>query len=183
VKRLAVGLTPVLVLIAAGCAHGPPAAGGGGAAATARLAHLRRDGIAFAYPAAWSHHRRGFMSTMTDGFVDLSTQPMMSPCRTRGTRTTCGWPIRHLRPGGVVVEWSAGSGMIEPGYLPPVGVHVSVLHDPHCRRMGGERSLSARVVLRGHRSYQAYACLRAPGVAANDLAFRAMVASARPASP
>ena len=73
--------------------------------------------------------------------------------------------------------------MIEPGYLPPVGVHVSVLHDPHCRRMGGERSLSARVVLRGHRSYQAYACLRAPGVAANDLAFRAMVASARPASP
>jgi hypothetical protein len=182
VKRLAIGLTPTLLLFAVGCAHGPLVPAGGGAA-TGRLAHLRRDGIAFSYPAAWSHHRRGFQSTMTDGFVDLSTQPMVNPCRTRGTKTTCGWPIRHLRSGGVVVDWSTGGMLLEPGRLGPVGVRVRVLHDPYCRRVGGNRALSAQVVLRGHRSYLAYACLRAPNVARNDVAFRAMVASARPASP
>lgn len=174
-KRLALGLTPAIVLIVAGCTLGETVRG------LPHARHYRGAGVTFTYPAAWSHHRRGFMSTMTEGFVDLSSQAMVNPCQTHGRKTTCSWPIRRLRPGGVVVDWSTGGGLVAPGHLPPVGVQVKVLRDPFCRRIGGERTLSARIVLRGHRSYFAYACLRGPGVAANTEAFRAMLASARPA--
>jgi hypothetical protein len=41
---------------------------------------------------------------MTSGLVDLSTQPMVDPCRTRADGVGCNWPLAHLRPGGLVVR-------------------------------------------------------------------------------
>ncbi|HEY3764616.1 MAG TPA: hypothetical protein VGL44_05620 [Gaiellales bacterium] len=178
-KRLSVGLGPLLVLALAGCTHTPFGQPGGPAAAP-RLAHMRRDGIAFSYPAAWRYRRRGFLTTMSEGIVDLSTQRMVDPCRTHGNATTCSWPTDHLRPGGIVVSWSRFGGLVAPGHLPRSGVTVKTLRDPYCRRVGGAVELEGRIVTRRHRVYDVDACLARPGLLANAIAFRAMLASARP---
>jgi hypothetical protein len=166
-----------LVLLAAACTHGPYAPGGG--AASPRLAHLRRDGIAFDYPAAWRYRRRGFLTTMTEGLADLSTQPMVNPCRRSGNATTCSWPVGRLRRDGIVVMWDLDGG--PPVHVPAVGAHVVRIHDSFCRRIGGAETLRGRVVTPAHRTYDVYGCLGPVARPANAAAFRAMVLSARPA--
>jgi hypothetical protein len=110
---------------------------------------------------------------MTSPVVDLATQPTRNPC----SEHRCGFPVRHLRPGGVVVVWNAGAGMTDPAHPSREGVHVRVLRRG-CRALGGSEELVARVVVRGGRIYQAAACLRAPGVAVHDREVRLMLASA-----
>ena len=56
------------------------------------LATFHGGGVSFRYPASWSHRRPGYLSTETDGIVDLSTQRMVNPCRHHGNITTCGLP-------------------------------------------------------------------------------------------
>jgi hypothetical protein len=169
-----------LVLLAAACTHGPYAPGGG--MASPQLAHLRRGGIAFEYPAAWRYHRRGFLATMTEGLVDLSTQPMVNPCRRRGSSTRCGWPVRRLRPAGVVVVWDLFGGGPALMHPPPVGARVRRIRDGSCRAIGGAEALQGTVVTRRrHQIYDAFACIAAGHRTGNAAAFAAMVRSARPA--
>ena len=75
------------------------------------LSHHRGDGIAFSYPAAWSHHRHGVDTLDTEGIIDLSTQPMVKPCQAVGSGGSCGWPLQVLHPGGVFVVWTTGVEM------------------------------------------------------------------------
>jgi hypothetical protein len=142
------------------------------------LSHYRGNGIAFSYPAAWGHHRHGFYSMETDGIIDLSTQRMVDPCRPAGNGHTCGWPLHTLHPGGVVVTWTTG-GDIDPAALPTAGTTVKVTRPGDCRSIGGGETLLARLVTSRRSVFSVAACLRAPGLAANQREFRAMLASAR----
>jgi hypothetical protein len=132
-------------------------------------------GITFTYPAAWRYRHRGFSSTMTSPVVDLGNQTMVDPCVHHGNSTRCGFPVRHLARGAVVVMWST-NGLFNPSHRPPPGVHVRTLRTG-CRSLGGGEEISARVVLRG-RVYEAAACLRGPDEAAHASEVRAMLASA-----
>ena len=143
-----------------------------------RLSTYQGNGITFTYPASWRHRHRGFYTTMTAPIVDLGTQPMVDPCVHSGNSTSCWFPVHHLDQGGVVVMWSTGGGYIDPTHRPAVGVRVHVLRNG-CRALGGTEELTARVVLRGNRIYEAEACLRGPNVGAHEGEVRAMLASAR----
>lgn len=138
-----------------------------------RLATYRGHGITFRYPASWRYRRRGFRSMMTSPVVDLATQPTRNPC----FEHRCWFPVRHLRPGGVVAMWEIGGGMIDPAYRPAPGIRVKILRGG-CRALGGEEELLARLVLRGGRIYDAAACLRGPGLVEHDREVRLMFASA-----
>jgi hypothetical protein len=185
--RRMLSLVSAVAALCGGCALGSPAlthAGSasaplpakGGALEIVRVETYRGHGIVFTYPASWRYRRRGFFSTMTSPVVDLASQPTSDPCTRRG----CWFPVRHLRPGAVVVMWEVGGGII-PSHLPPAGVHVRVL-PRGCRALGGEEELLARVVLRDGRIYAAAACLRGPDLAAHEGEVRAMFASARTAA-
>ena len=143
-----------------------------------RLAHYRGHGIAFDYPAPWGRYERaGIFTTLTSPIVDLSTQPMVNPCTHVGNRTTCGLPIRHMRAGGVVVAWLAGGGFGVLMRHRPGSASFKILPGG-CRDIGGDEIITAQVTARHHRLFFATACLRGPGIAANERAFRAMARSA-----
>jgi hypothetical protein len=174
----------IAAVLAGGCSSGSAGQTSGASATSAHrgndvaLATYRGHGIVFAYPLAWSHRRPGYMSPETQGFVDLSTEPMIDPCHTRGTTTSCGWPLLRLRPGGVVVTWTAD---YMPGLSirrPPQGIHLTVTRPGYCRAFGATETVTARVVTPKHDVFLVNACLRAPGVASGERALRAMLASA-----
>jgi hypothetical protein len=178
----------LLAALPAGCALGTHTQSGGPARThdqtpepgdslqLVRLATYSGHGITFSYPASWRYRNRGFYSNMSSPVVDLATQPTRNPC----IEHRCWFPVRLLRPGGVVVMWNTGAAMIDPAHPPGPGVRVTILREG-CRALGGDRELLARVVLRGERVYDAAACLRGPGLAALDGEVRAMLASARAA--
>ena len=179
----------VLALAVSACSSGSGGLTFGSSAASSQCRNdaaviaYRGHGIVFAYPPAWLHRRAGYMSPETQGFVDLSTQPMIDPCHTSGTTTTCGWPLRHLRPGGVVVTWTAdympGLGIRRP----PKGIHLKITRPGYCRAFGATETVTGRLVTPKHDVFLVNACLRAPGGGADERAVRAMLASARASSP
>jgi hypothetical protein len=171
--------------VAAGCSIGSGHSTSGGSSAgattgeeTTQLAHYRGHGVAFDYPAAWGRYRRGGVyTTMTSPIVDLSSQPMTDPCTHVGNRTTCGIPVHHIRAGGVVVMWQTWGGFGVVMHRPPGSVQVRVIRGG-CRDIGGAEIITAQIATRHHRAFLASACLRGPGIAANERAFRAMARSA-----
>jgi hypothetical protein len=102
----------------------------------------------------------------------------VNPCRRHGNVTTCDLPIGHLMPGGVVVTWTIDELPRPPSELPLPGVHIRVSTPGYCRRIGADESVMARIVTPRHELLWIDACLRAPGLAANEWAVRAMLASA-----
>jgi hypothetical protein len=182
------GLTAVIVALAAGgCSSGFAGNLSGSTATSSQpgddvaLTSYRGHGIVFAYPLAWTHRRPGYMSPETQGFVDLSTQPIVDPCHTSGNITTCGWPLRHLRPGGVVVTWTAD---YMPGlsiHRPPTGVHAKISRPGYCRTFDATETVTARLVTARHGIFLVNACLRGPGIASEERAVRTMLASAHTA--
>lgn len=181
----AVLLALIAGALAAGCSTGSSGAASAGSTVSTKsdvgarqLARYRGHGIAFDYPAAWGRYRRGgVFTTMTSPIVDLSTQPMVDPCTHVGNRTTCGLPISHMRPGGVVVAWLTLGGFGVLMHRAPGSVQFRVVPGG-CRDIGGSEIITAQVTARHHRAFFAAACLRAPGIAANERAFRAMARSA-----
>jgi hypothetical protein len=178
----AVLLVTVIGIVAAGCSLGSSGSSSvvptGESVAMTQLAHYRGHDIAFDYPAAWGRYRRsGFFTTMTSPIVDLSTQPMVDPCMTSGGTTRCGLPVHHMRPGGVVVVWWAGGGFTSRMLHLRRAVRIKVVRDG-CRDIGGNEIITAQVAARHHQVFLASACLRGPGIAANERAFRAMARSA-----
>jgi hypothetical protein len=171
--------------VAAGCSigsgaatSGRPSTGATTGAKTTLLTHYRGHGVAFDYPATWGRYRRGGVySTMTSPVVDLSTQHMVDPCTHVANRTTCALPVHHMRAGGVVVVWQAWDGFGALMHHPPGPVHVRVVRGG-CRDIGGDEIIAAQIATRHHKVFLANACLRGPGIAANERAFRSMVRSA-----
>jgi hypothetical protein len=127
-------------------------------------------------PASWRSHD-GVVYDLGPREVELASQPTPSRC----TPQACWLPIRHPRPGAVVVAWSS----IEPisdAHPPALGVRVTIPRRG-CPQLAGDEELSARVVLSGGRVYEALACIRGPDVQAQEREVRAMLASARRAHP
>jgi hypothetical protein len=172
-------LMAAMAVFAAGCSLGSSGSHADSASGhPAPTVHFHGGGVAFSYPAAWSQHRPGYLSTASDGIVDLSTQRLVNPCRRHGNVTTCDLPIGHLMPGGVVVTWTIDELPRPPSELPLPGVHIRVSTPGYCRRIGADESVMARIVTPRHELLWIDACLRAPGLAANERAVRAMLASA-----
>ena len=82
-----------------------------------------------------------------------------------------------MRAGGVVVAWEAGGGFGVLMRRRPGSVSFKVLTGG-CRDIGGDEIITAQVTARHHRLFLATACMRGPGIAANERAFRAMARSA-----
>ena len=140
--------------------------------ATRFVAHCRTNGQTSGSSAT---------SSQRGSDVDLSTQPMIDPCHTSGNVTRCGWPLLHLRPGAVVVTWTAD---YMPGLSirrPPQGIHLTVTRPGYCRGFGATETVTARLVTPKHEVFLVNACLRAPGIVAEERAVRAMIASAHTA--
>jgi hypothetical protein len=173
-------LLGIAVAVPAGCTFGSAATSGSRATAHPRettrlqLSRYRGHGITFTYPASWRYRHRGTYTMMTSPVIDLASQPTQNPCTPDG----CWFPVRHLLPGAVVVMWNTGGEFADAGHRLAPGVHVTVLRRG-CRALGGDEELTARVVLRGGRVYQAAACLRGPGLQGHDREVRAVLASAR----
>jgi hypothetical protein len=171
------------------------ACGGGGNAKAAPkdppLAKYSSSGLSFSYPVAWTAYPGKHAELHFDPLVYLSTQPVHDPCSTHGNETTCGLPVAHLQPGGVLVVWqvygipATGLG---PGTRIRVGGHPASLVDTQggeCRKIGADRTIDVAVETSAPPSPFTYltACLREPGVAANVRSLDALLASTQfPAS-
>jgi hypothetical protein len=92
-------LAAALVSLLAGCSLGSNSDH-----KVAGLVVFRKHGITFTYPAGWRYSHRGFITTMTAPIADLGNQPLSDPCH---GRDGCGFPIRQLKPGGVVMMVSS----------------------------------------------------------------------------
>jgi hypothetical protein len=136
-------------------------------------------GLAFSYPDVWSHMRPGAHGGFNSGIVDMSTQPMGVRCRSNGDGDLCGWPLRRLWPGGVLVMWYHDNALVTGPFRMTSGRPLVITRPGVCGAVGGDETFVATVATRRGRRYFVEACLRAPGVAANERAVLAMLASAR----
>jgi hypothetical protein len=168
----------VLCGVLAGCSSGS-GSDPGNAAEPSGLSVFTGHGLRFAYPANWRYRHAGFRTTMTDPIVDLGSQPLTDPC---AGRDGCGFPVRLLRPGAVVVMvQSFGAFTGRPGKsirrVPPNGgAGINRLHCDDALVASWVTDQWDGSVRRGI-SFDA--CFRAPGIARNERAFRAAVKSAR----
>jgi hypothetical protein len=98
------------------------ACGGGqdapAAAKNAPLATYTNSFLTFSHPATWKAYPFRWGGALHfQPMLYVSTQPVQDPCRTSGDATVCKWPVRRLRPDGVLVAfenrgfpgWSLGT--------------------------------------------------------------------------
>jgi hypothetical protein len=170
------------------------ACGGGGDAKAAPkdppLATYTGPGLSFSYPTAWTAYPYSQWHNATLHFqpiVYLSTQPAHNPCTTNGNETTCGYPIRRLRPGGVLITWQYPYAL--PGFSLGAGPRIKIDSHPAtqkttkpgiCRSIRADRTIDALIELAPHSSYiELTACLRGPGLAQAEKSVDALLASTK----
>ena len=73
--------------------------------------------------------------------------------------------------------WQAWGGFGVVMHRPAGSVQVRVIRGG-CRDIGGDEIITAQIATRHPKVFLASACLRGPGLAANERAFRAMARSA-----
>ncbi|MFL5943578.1 MAG: hypothetical protein ACJ75L_09980, partial [Gaiellaceae bacterium] len=140
--------------------------------------------VSFSYPAGWKALQfQRPLELHSFPLVYLSTQAIHSPCSTHGNETNCGWPLKHLRPGGVLAVW-------ELPYAPPcngcasgptgtpvqVGGRLAtrqVKAGGACRAIGADRTIEVLV----KNSVEFMACLRGPNLAQNERRVDALLRS------
>jgi len=92
---------------------------------------LKTGGTNFRFPSCWTQSNYTEETTMTTVVAFLSNQPTHQPCTTtrsgKSTTVRCGFPIKTLQRGGVLVMFIAG-GM--PGWTiaNETGQHLFVDH-------------------------------------------------------
>ena len=60
--------------------------------------------LSFSHPATWKAYPFRWAGELHfRPMVYLSTQPVQDPCSTKGNTTSCGFPVKQLEPGGVLV--------------------------------------------------------------------------------
>jgi hypothetical protein len=163
------------------------ACGGGGAAnATSKGSPLQKYAgpyVSFNYPAGWKALRfRRPLELHSFPLVYLSTQSIHSPCSTQGNVTTCGWPVKRLRPGGVLAVWQLPYAPPCPGCAGPTGTSVrvggrsatrQVEAGGACHAIGADRTIEVTV----KNSVEFMACLRGPNLAQNERRVDALLKS------
>ena len=146
--------------------------------------------LSFTHPLAWTASKPlgpglGFHF---NPIVYLSTQAVSNPCQVSGNDTTCGWPLEHLEPGGVLAVWQIPYALpgfslrTQPGKLLEVGGVPAKRHDMSggfCRSIGADRTINVVIKLGAGNYRQLTACLRAPGVAQNERRVDALLASTK----
>jgi hypothetical protein len=173
--------------VLAGCSWG---ANEGAGPAPYKQRHYAGKGYTFTYPAAWRYQRGGFVSTETSPIIDLATQPMGDPCH---GSLGCGWPVMHLRPGGVVVMvWGGPMFTDKPEHarltfrsyrIAHSGVPRNGVDDTLARSIGCDKVFTATYQLNSTKRGGGYvgfsACARAPGLATDSEQFHTMAESLR----
>jgi hypothetical protein len=183
--RLAVMLVPAAVASAAlvtGCAS----AGTPQAAVTAGFSAM---GLAFRYPGTW---RSGTwdddVSSFSGLIVFLGTGRLHDPCeRTVGAEVTsvsCGDPVSKVAPGGMLVRWDEDG--FPHWHAPRSNTKIggrpateTVTAGSWCRTLGGSRTITAVIPLDSDNWYEMDACLRGPGIPAEQAEITAMLKTVR----
>jgi hypothetical protein len=169
------------------------ACGGGSGTAKAaadppELVTYRGGGLTFRHPAAWTAYPFRWAGELHfRPLVYLSTQPVHNPCSTHGNTTSCGLPVRRLRPGGVLVVWQVNgipAMRLGQGARIRVGGHAAtrvVTSSGVCKKVGADRTIQVVVETSPTPSPLTYftACLRGPNLAQNERRVDDLLVSAR----
>jgi hypothetical protein len=120
---------------------------------------------------------------------------MVAPCRTTSSgpaggtfSTECGWPVKHLEPGGVLAWWSSNTYFTwnfdkdARGETLTVGGRRAKLSvKPGCHDIDGQVSMTAVVEIPNlPNNWDEFdACIRGPGIDQVEAQVRAFLASTR----
>lgn len=161
-----------------------------------RLSSYRNGFVAFKYPSGWSASVWKSSVLHVDPMVYVSTQPTGNPCRTiasfGSSATSCGWPIKRLEPGGVVIRWeNKGYPGVSvtgfPGKSSRIDGRIAKLTTQHpgtCRSIGGDETISVAIARPLASNWTAVdACLRGPNLAEQERQVRALLGSTRFLAP
>ena len=155
-------------------------------------------GFTFERPASWVVWQPNEHSPMTSGpLLYLSTDPLLPACAVAPSASpnppdamgsACAWPLRELKPGGVLATWWT-SRILQP--LPTAGTVVetngakarwNTASPGECSAIGADETVTVWVPI-GQPSplsnVALTACLRGPDLAASEAAVRSLLASAR----
>ncbi|HEU5477024.1 MAG TPA: hypothetical protein VFU64_04245 [Gaiellaceae bacterium] len=186
-RRLLLCATAIVALVSVTSACG----GGGDAQAAPKkppLLTYTDSQLSFTYPAKWKAYPQKESGELHfRPLVYLSTQPIHDPCSTQGNETTCGFPVDHLQPGGVLVTWhlngipamALGAGTrIRVGGRPAAQVTTP---NGECRSIGADRTIDVTVETSPLPSALTYftACLRGPNLAQSEDSVNALLASTK----
>ena len=183
-------LVACLIGIVAASALASACGGSGGKAQaepmTPPLSSYSGSYVSFDYPSGWKALRfQRPLELHSYPLVYLSTQAIHSPCSTHGNATTCGWPLKHLQPGGVLAVWQlpyappcAGCASAPAGTQLRVGGRSAtrqVKAGGVCHAIGADRTIDVIV----KNSVEFMACLRGPNLTQNERRVDALLRSTR----
>lgn len=183
----------ILVLAATTAAVASTSAcGGGQSALTAKRAPLVKfanDYLTFRHPATWKAYPFRWGGELHfQPMLYVSSQPVQNPCRTNGNATVCKWPVRQLRPDGVLIAWE-NRGF--PGWSLRTQPGESIRIDGRsakrasarpgaCAAIGGDLTIEVAIARPLASNWtEATACVRGPHLAANERRLDALLASTR----
>jgi hypothetical protein len=145
--------------------------------------------IAFRHPAAWKAYPFRWAGELHfHPLVYLSTQPVHDPCATHGNTTACTWPVRRLRPGGVLIVWGnfgyPGWSLREARGFP---LRVAdrpakrvALRPGRCGAIGGDLTVEVAIARPEPSNWtEATACVRSPHLGLSERRIDALLASTR----
>jgi hypothetical protein len=178
-----------LVVLTSGCGGGTDAQVA--AKTDPKLVTYSNSLLSFSHPAAWKAYPFRWAGELHyRPMVYLSTQPVQNPCSTQGSTTSCGFPVKQLEPGGVLVTWNASDPpamTLGPGSRVKVDGHQAGRVDTPgglCRSIGGDRTIDVLIATRPLPSTptEFTACLRGPGLTQEERNVEALLASTKFAS-
>jgi len=190
-RRLLAGAAALVALVAvtSGCGGGADARAA--AATDPTLVTYSNSLLSFSHPAAWKAYPFRWAGELHyRPIVYLSTQPLQDPCSIKGNTTSCGFPVKQLKPGGVLVTWNASN---PPAMELGPGSRIHVDGRPAgrvdttgglCRSIGGDRTIDVLIASTPLPSTptEFTACLRGPGLAREEKSVDALLASTKFAS-
>ena len=190
-RRLLMGAAALVALVAvtSGCGGGTEAQAAG--KTDPELVTYSNPLLSFSHPAAWKAYPFRWGGELHfRPMVYLSTQPVQDPCSTKGNTTSCGFPVKRLEPGGVLVTWNASSPpamALGPGSRMRVDGREARRVDTAggmCRSIGADRTINVLIATRPLPSTptEFTACLRGPDLAQEEKGVEALLASTKFAS-
>ena len=186
-RRVLMGPAALMAVVAvtSGCGGGTEAQAGKTAP---KLVPYSNSLLSFDHPAAWKAYPFSWAGELHyRPMVYLSTQPVQDPCSTKGNTTSCGFPVKQLEPGGVLVTWNASNPpamALGPGSRIQVDGHVARRVDTAggmCRSIGADRTVDVLIPTKPLPSTptEFTACLRGPGLAQEEKSVTALLDSTK----
>ena len=190
-RRLLLGAAALaaLAVLTSGCGGGTDAQAAGKTGTEPVM--YSNSLLSFSHPAAWKAYPFRWSGELHfRPMVYLSTQPVQDPCSTSGSTTSCGFPVKQLEPGGVLVTLNASSPPavgLGPGKRIQIDGREARRVDTKggiCRSIGAERTTHVLIATRPLPSTptEFTACLRGPGLAQEEASVDALLASTKFAS-